>query len=907
MSKVSKRQPHERGKIFGCLASVVALAILWGGDGALAQQCTTTGTNQTCTNSILLFGGASGVFDNATLTVTNFDTGTIAGTTFGINAADTANLTNFGTVLGGVFGINATNAANIINFGTISGIIGVSASASNVTTNVGSISGSVFGISASTAVVNNSGSISGGVTGIFATNTSVVNSGTVLAGAGGTGISATGTASVTNSGTISDGAYGIFATNAAVSNSGTISGSIAGINATAANVTNIGTIVGGTGISLGGNSAVFNAGTIVGSGGIAIDFVNGANTLTLGPGFAISGQVTGTGNNTFQLGGTGIGIFDLGLIGPAQQYEGFSQFNKVGPSTWTVIGTYSQSDPWDVQIGTLLVDGDLSAASGVTVRSGAILGGTGTVSDLTINNGGTFAPGTPGTSMAVLGNLAFQSGAIYVAQINPQAASLANVSGTATLSGGNVLAAIAPGDYVQKQYHILHAAGGLNGTFATATSSAPGFVANLDYTPTDVFLSLTAGLGAGGGLNVNQANVANAVNNFFNGGGALPPGFSPLFRLSGNGLANALTQLSGEAATGWQQSTVDAMNLFLGVLTDPFIAGRGSAATSGSAVMPFAETTDIASAYASNGRKSAGAERDAYAAVSNGAPRRPAGFDQSWSIWAAGFGGSQTTDGNLTLGSNETTYRVGGVAIGADYRFSPNTLAGFALAGGGTNFSLANGLGSGRSDLFQAGAFVRHVVGPAYISAALAYGWQDATTERIVTVAGIDQLSAKFNANAFSGRVEGGYRFVTPWIGLTPYAAGQFTTFDLPTYAEQATVGTNAFALGYASKNVIASRSELGLRVDKSFAMQDGILTLRGRAAWARDYNTNRNVTASFLTLSDASFVVNGATPANDAALVTASAEMKWLSGFSLSATFEGGFSNVTQSYAGKGAVRYQW
>jgi uncharacterized protein with beta-barrel porin domain len=429
----------------------------------------------------------------------------------------------------------------------------------------------------------------------------------------------------------------------------------------------------------------------------------------------------------------------------------------------------------------------------------------------------------------------------------------------------------------------------------------------LDYTPTDVFLSLTAGLGAGGGLNVNQANVANAVNNFFNGGGALPPGFSPLFRLSGNGLANALTQLSGEAATGWQQSTVDAMNLFLGVLTDPFIAGRGSAATSGSAAMPFAETTDTASAYASNGRKSTGAERDAYAAVSNGAPRRPAGFDQSWSIWAAGFGGSQTTDGNLTLGSNETTYRVGGVAIGADYRFSPNTLAGFALAGGGTNFSLANGLGSGRSDLFQAGAFVRHVVGPAYISAALAYGWQDATTERIVTVAGIDQLSAKFNANAFSGRVEGGYRFVTPWIGLTPYAAGQFTTFDLPTYAEQATVGTNAFALGYASKNVIASRSELGLRVDKSFAMQDGILTLRGRAAWARDYNTNRNVTASFLTLSDASFVVNGAAPANDAALVTASAEMKWLSGFSLSATFEGGFSNVTQSYAGKGAVRYQW
>ena len=54
---------------------------------------------------------------------------------------------------------------------------------------------------------------------------------------------------------------------------------------------------------------------------------------------------------------------------------------------------------------------------------------------------------------------------------------------------------------------------------------------------------------------------------------------------------------------------------------------------------------------------------------------------------------------------------------------------------------------------------------PAYISGALAYGWQDITTDRTVTVAGIDQLRAEFNANAFSGRAEGGYRFVTPVDG----------------------------------------------------------------------------------------------------------------------------------------------
>jgi uncharacterized protein with beta-barrel porin domain len=219
-------------------------------------------------------------------------------------------------------------------------------------------------------------------------------------------------------------------------------------------------------------------------------------------------------------------------------------------------------------------------------------------------------------------------------------------------------------------------------------------------------------------------------------------------------------------------------------------------------------------------------------------------------------------------------------------------------------------LGSGRSDLFQAGAYLRHTEGAAYLSAALAYGWQDITTNRTVTIAGIDQLRAEFNANAYSGRVEAGYRVVAPWtggIGLTPYAAGQFTTFDLPAYAEQVIFGTSNFALAYGAKSVTDPRSELGVRSDKSFAMPDGILTLRGRLAWAHDFNTDRVIAASFQALPGASFVVGGAAQAADAALTTASAEMKWINGWSAAATFEGEFSDVTRSYAGKGAVRYQW
>src|SRR5205807_3172463 len=141
------------------------------------------------------------------------------------------------------------------------------------------------------------------------------------------------------------------------------------------------------------------------------------------------------------------------------------------------------------------------------------------------------------------------------------------------------------------------------------------------------------------------------------------------------------------------------------------------------------------------------------------APPMAAAALQRWSVWGSAFGGTQTTGGDAAVGSNRTTSRVFGGAVGAHYRFSPDTFAGFALAGGGTDFRVDNS-GTGRSDLFQAGAFVRQNFGPAYISAALAYGWQDVTTDRTVTVAGIDLLRGRFNANALSGRGEGGYRFV---------------------------------------------------------------------------------------------------------------------------------------------------
>lgn len=389
----------------------------------------------------------------------------------------------------------------------------------------------------------------------------------------------------------------------------------------------------------------------------------------------------------------------------------------------------------------------------------------------------------------------------------------------------------------------------------------------------------------------NQRSVANAIDSFVGNGGVLPLGFLNLFNLSSPDLGNALTQISGESGSGIAEAGIKSMNSFLSLVTNPYARNRGFSPEN---PLPPPALIYKAPVY-----------KAPVAAVVD--PRR-------WTIWAAAYGGESTTAGNVLAGSHDRSARSYGSATGLDYLVTPYTVVGFALAGGSTHYDLSDGLGGGHSDMFQAAVYSLTRVDAAYVSAALAYGWHDVSTDRFLNVAGIDHLTANFSANNVGGRIEGGYRFAIPGVfylpgfGFTPYAALQMQAFRMPSYSESAASGSSIFALNYGAHTTTTTRTELGAWVDRSLGLNDGaILALRTRAAWAHDDWSDARMTAAFQSLPGSSFTVIGATPAHDSMLASAVAEVSFRNGISVAGKFDTELAPRSQTYVGTARLRYTW
>lgn len=509
------------------------------------------------------------------------------------------------------------------------------------------------------------------------------------------------------------------------------------------------------------------------------------------------------------------------------------------------------------------------------------------------NNNGP-GSGTASQSVTVLKNGTYTF-SFFEEVIGAATYSLKATVGTTTAFN----AVVSNNSYVKQTTTVALTAGTDVVEFSGANISDPTSALLVD----DVNLSFLAALALSPpvGAPTNAVNVANAINNFASNGGTVPTAFNTLYGLSNPALVNALSQLDGEVTADAEFGAFEMMTQFLGFMLDPFVDGRlggaggslgGSFGGGGQAIgfAPDEQTIlppDMALAYAS---------------ILNKAP--PAPFVQRWTAWGTSYGGGNFSNGNATSGASNVATQTFGFTGGMDYHYSPDTIFGFALGGGGINWGLASGNGAGRSDSFQSGVYAISRSGPAYFAAALAFANHWMTTNRAALG---DELTANFDAQSYGGRVEGGYRFaVLPTVGATTYAAVQAQDFHTPSFSESDLTG-GGFGLSYASMNATDVRTELGSRFDNPTLVAGMPLILRARVAWAHDFVSNPALSAGFESLPGTNFVVNGAPIPHDSALASAGAELYLSPHWILLAKFDGEFAPGAQTYAGTGTVRYTW
>lgn len=769
----------------------------------------------------------------------------------------------------------------------------------------------VFGNASVTSTSNDGIDVSGGGNNIVTIDAGAVIASTILSSSS-LALANSSNNVVTIGGTVGSGALGALGISigaGAASNqvnilaSGVVqAGNVAAIDLNGAGdgnvINNAGTISGvGTAIlGSNGQDTIINSGAISSSGvTTAVDLKDGSDLFELRAGSNITGWVVGNnGLDTLRLGGTANAAFDLGTFGAAGQFKDFEALEKTGSSTWTLTGSTMDPATLIVQAGTLIANGTM--ANFGTVVTGGTLSGSGMIGSLTVVSGGTVAPGNLG-QLVVNTSAAFQSGSTYAISVNAAGQSDKIAAMSATLTGGTVAVTTLAGAYnPSTQYTILSTTAGLTGSFAGVTVSGYNpqlFASSLSYDGFNVFLTLNYNNAAFLSIaqTQNQKEVAGALSAF----GSNLPFLSSFAGQSDAQLRYNLDQLSGEAATGAQQGAFQFTSQFLGLMLDPFVSGRGGM-SAGDTALGFsperaALPEDIALAY----NKVLGAP-----------PTKAPAFAERWTAWGTAFGGTNRTGGDpVVIGSHDLNARAAGVAAGADYHVSRDALVGFALSGGGTKWDLAQAIGGGKSDAMQLGVYTAVRTGPAYFAASLAVANHWMSTDRLAPFS--NRLTAKFDAQTVGGRIEGGYRFTTSLGGITPYAAAQAQTFRTPTYTE-ADLSGSGFGLTYQGRTASDIRSELGARFDRAMLVTpNSILTLRGRAAWAHDWVSDPAINAAFQALPGASFIVNGAAPARDAALASAGAELKFSNGVTLSAKFDGEFAARGTTYSGTAGLRYAW
>ncbi|MCY1164906.1 outer membrane autotransporter barrel domain protein [compost metagenome] len=631
---------------------------------------------------------------------------------------------------------------------------------------------------------------------------------------------------------------------------------------------------GGAGI-VGSNLTITNAGTI--SGGLsgdgaranAITFTGGSNSLELQASYSFTGNVdasAGT-SNTLILGGNTnpAGAFDVSKLvatatpGANDQYVGFNAYRKTGTSTWTLTGSNTMATPWTINAGTLSVNGSI-ANSSVTVNNGGILGGNGTVGNMTIAAGGVLAPGNSIGTLTVNGSLSFAAGSIYRVEVdaagNTDRTNVTGAPGTATINGGTVDVQAGAGTYATNTaYTILNATGGRTGAFSGVTSNLAFLTPTLAYDANNVFLNLARNDISYSAVAVtpNQIATSTALQN----ANAGATGDMSTVINAVTGLSAAQARAAYDAASG--AGLVSLRNSGAG-----FLAGFGSQLQARLGVVG-GESGAMANAFASQPVLLAANDHvsDLLASPRSDTPQKfsLAGGSSSSSssatsprgrgLWLRGSGGYQNTssDGNAAA----SKLRSGGLSAGFDTELREGLVVGAAISSGTSRLSFDNN-DSGKSRGSAVALYGSYVSGPWAFKGSASLAWNNNHMDRAVTVGALNRVaSSDFDSNTLSAYGEATYSLPTNGWTLQPLAALSLSRDKVNGFTE---TGAAALNLQVAGQTITSTKSLLGAKA----AFDTGSVRLEPRILWAHEFgDLNTPMTAQFQGAANASpFQVSG-------------------------------------------------
>jgi len=808
----------------------------------------------TMSGALNVVGG--GVLDNPgtiTTAAASINSGTLTSEGTFINSSVLINNGSFSNSGGLTNSGTLTNNGSLTNIGVLTNN-GSFANAGALTNN-GTINGA--GSLGNSASVVNNGRITGDTNGITGSG-SITNTGTII-GTAGTGVQMTGPGVLTNAAhaLIQGGQYGIqVGTGSTVNNAGTIlDDAIAGAAlGSGAVVNNSGTIGGVTGAVFTGTGATLaNSGTISGSGGIAVQFDAGANSLTLGTGSVLNGDIDGGG--------------------------GAGQITLTGSGTLTNAVTH------------------FGAGSGLGIASGASWIASGNWAIATVTNAGLFQAGTLTTPLQLTGNFTQLSGAtLQVALGGNGNASTFAIDGSAALAG--TLALVPTGSFTVAgtRYTILTASSGVSGVFGQVTFGNALLAPDLTYDPNDVVVTFgqlpvsTATSTPLGGGTPNQSATAFALDKAV---AANPAAFAAtltgLDQMSAAQVRASLDRLSGENFASLPTIALMAGEQFVSQFQQQAILAR---------------LGDSASAA---GRDAAAAGGRQQLASLNGAPvTNPwANLSLPWGIWAAGYGqmGHLDGDGN-THGLSES---VTGAAVGADYKVNPALRVGLAVGYGSAAYSLDNGGGAGDVNYTQVGVYSDYTKGPVYLEGMLGVAVGNGSTSRDASLPGAPaQAHADVSSTEVLGGIEAGYRLpLNRTLTLTPFAGLSFGTVWQNAFTES---GAGALDLSTQNQSKSSVKSTLGARLAADVPVSRWLVASSLQVGWSHEFApTDRNSTAYFAGLPSTAFTVAGARVPGNSAMVAVGLSTRVSAGGSLNLHYDGYFSGTGSSNAVTGSFRYVW